>query len=117
VSTAEQHPENQLAELRQFCERAGLDVVAEYTDADSGARADRAQFQRMLADIERQLIRERTRAGLARARAMGKRIGRPPAQADAQAIAEMAAHGKSARDSLRAGTFGIHRAAEARSAQ
>jgi DNA invertase Pin-like site-specific DNA recombinase len=163
VSTADQHPENQLAELRQFCERAGLDVVAEYTDADSGAKPNRAAFQRMLADaarrrfdvlvfwsldrlsregvartiqhlarleaygvrfkclkhpeldttapwgwvivamlaaladIERQLIRERTRAGLARARALGKRIGRPPADADSSAIAAMAAQGKSAR--------------------
>jgi DNA invertase Pin-like site-specific DNA recombinase len=35
-----------------------------------------------VAEIERDLISERTRAGLARARAQGKRIGRPPGAKD-----------------------------------
>ena len=42
VSTKEQTTENQERELRQWAERLGLEVVAVYADAMSGARSDRA---------------------------------------------------------------------------
>lgn len=40
-------------------------------------------FLAAIAEFERDLIRERTRAGMARARAEGKSIGRPPVEWDA----------------------------------
>lgn len=168
VSTDEQHADNQLRELREWCASAGHDVVAEYVERESGASAERAEFRRLMADaarrrfellvfwsldrvsregvartiqhlarleaygirfrslrqpeldttapwgwvivammaalaeVERQMIRERTRAGLARARAMGKRIGRPPVAAPIPLIMQAAAQGKSAADIARA---------------
>jgi DNA invertase Pin-like site-specific DNA recombinase len=141
-----QDPENQLRQLRQWCESAGHEIVHEYIDRESGRKdaQGRKQFaalfedahkrkfdcvlfwaldrfsregmvptvmhlQRLagsgvsfhsytephlstdnellrnillavmssLAKVESQKIGERTRAGIARARAQGKRIGRP----------------------------------------
>ena len=45
-----------------------------------GAPAGKAMFQMMgvFAEFERAMIQERVRAGLARARSEGKRLGRPP---------------------------------------
>lgn len=42
------------------------------------------QLAAAFAEYERALIRERTRAGIAAARAAGRRIGRPPALTDEQ---------------------------------
>src|SRR2546425_4711984 len=137
-----QDPENQLRDLRQWCQ--GHELVGEYVDYESGRKANRKQFallfedasrrkfdcvlfwaldrfsregmvptiihlQRLssygvsfhsyteahlatdnelvrnillallasLAKVEAQKISERTKAGMARARANGKRIGRP----------------------------------------
>ena len=141
-----QDPENQLRELRAWCDTAGHTVVHEYIDHESGRKdaQGRKQFARLfedahkrkfdcilfwaldrftregmvptvmhlqrlagcgvsfhsytephlstdnellrnillavmssLAKVESQKIGERTRAGMARARAQGKRIGRP----------------------------------------
>ena len=141
-----QDPENQLRELRTWCDKAGHTIVQEYIDRESGRNGtkNRKQFaalfedahkrkfdcvlfwaldrftregmvptilhlQRLagcgigfhsytephlatdnelvrnillallasLAKVESQKIGERTRAGIARARAQGKRIGRP----------------------------------------
>ena len=149
VSTADkgQDPENQLMQLRTWCERMGYLVAGEYVEHESGAKgADRRpQYAQLFADaarrkfdmvvvwaldrfsrsgltatvvdlqrlsshgvsfhsfsephlstdnelvrdvllavlaslakLERQKISERTRAGLERARAKGKRLGRAP---------------------------------------
>jgi DNA invertase Pin-like site-specific DNA recombinase len=51
-----------------------------------------------VAELERSLIAERVRAGLRNARAKGKRLGRPPAVADASQIAALRAHGRSWRE-------------------
>ena len=148
VSTTDkgQDPENQLRELRAFCDRMSYDVTHEYVDRESGRKgvADREQFNQLfkdaarrkfdlvlfwsldrfsreglsqtvmhlqrltkhgvgfrsymeehlstgdevsqdillgvfaaLAKMESRKISERTKAGMARARANGKRIGRP----------------------------------------
>jgi DNA invertase Pin-like site-specific DNA recombinase len=45
-----QHPENQLVPLREFAARQGYTVAAEYVDRMSGAKAERPQFQRLMAD-------------------------------------------------------------------
>jgi DNA invertase Pin-like site-specific DNA recombinase len=54
VSTQEkrgrQDPEVQLKQLRRFAATQGWKVTEEYIDRDTGAKADRTQFQRMLAD-------------------------------------------------------------------
>lgn len=143
VSTANgsQTTENQLLELRRYCEARGWQVYAEYTDEMSGAKDRRPGLERLLLDarrrrfggvvtwaldrigrdlkhllhvveelqalnvplvslkegfdfgsasgrlqlalmaalaqFERERLKERTIAGLERARAQGKRLGRP----------------------------------------
>jgi DNA invertase Pin-like site-specific DNA recombinase len=39
VSTVDQHPETQMLDLRQLAHQRGLEIVAEYTDKISGAKA------------------------------------------------------------------------------
>ena len=39
--------ENQRRQLREFCDAQGWQIVAEYIDEESGAKSDRAGFQRM----------------------------------------------------------------------
>src|SRR5687767_4458433 len=65
-------------------ERAGVRFVCTSQGIDTGGRGD--PMSRLLltmlaavAEFERELIRSRTRMGLERARARGKRLGRPPA--------------------------------------
>lgn len=50
------------------------------------------------AQFERDLIAERVRAGMAHARAMGKRIGRPRAVIDAERVRQFRSEGKSLRE-------------------
>ena len=52
VSTADgrQEVDNQLAELRRFAAAQRWENASEYIDHESGGRADREQFQRMLVD-------------------------------------------------------------------
>jgi DNA invertase Pin-like site-specific DNA recombinase len=45
-----QDTENQLHELREFCQRQSWTIDHEYIDRASGKTADRPQFQRMFAD-------------------------------------------------------------------
>src|SRR5215472_8299636 len=49
VSTKDkgQETENQLCQLREFADRNGWRIVAEYIDYESGKASDRAQFQQM----------------------------------------------------------------------
>ena len=50
VSTGKQELEIQLEEIRQFAARKGWTLVASYSDVASGAREDRTDFRRLLAD-------------------------------------------------------------------
>jgi DNA invertase Pin-like site-specific DNA recombinase len=151
VSTLDQEPENQLAELRRYAEARGW-AATEYVDKGvSGAKDRRPALDRLVADarrrrfdvvccwrldrlgrslkhlvtlldelqavgvafvslgegidcttpagklqlhilaalaeFERARIAERVKAGLSRVRAAGRRLGRPPATLDADAIA------------------------------
>lgn len=145
VSTNEvQNPEVQLSELREYAQRRGFTIYAEYVDVGiSGAKEKRPELNRLMADahrrrvdavivwkfdrfarsvshllraletfnslgiafislseqidtttpagkmvftvlgavaeLERELIRERVRAGLRHARAKGRKLGRPKA--------------------------------------
>jgi DNA invertase Pin-like site-specific DNA recombinase len=53
VSTVDQHPETQLLDLRQLAAQRGLEIVKEYTDRISGAKARRPGLDEMLRDARR----------------------------------------------------------------
>src|SRR5881394_2247963 len=58
----------------------GIGLFLHQQGLDTSTPAGKAMFQMMgvFAEFERAMIRERVRAGLARAKAEGKRLGRPP---------------------------------------
>jgi DNA invertase Pin-like site-specific DNA recombinase len=53
VSTFDQHPETQLYDLRQMAQQRGLEIVQEYSDVISGARARRPGLDQLLSDARR----------------------------------------------------------------
>jgi DNA invertase Pin-like site-specific DNA recombinase len=53
VSTVDQHLETQLHDLRQMASQRGLEIVHEYTDRLSGAKARRPGLHRMMTDARR----------------------------------------------------------------
>jgi DNA invertase Pin-like site-specific DNA recombinase len=57
-----------------------IDLFLRQQGLDTTTPAGKAMFQMMgvFAEFERAMIQERVRAGLARARGEGKRLGRPP---------------------------------------
>lgn len=159
VSTLDQHPENQRLDLLALARQRGYQVVAEYEDRISGAKAKRPGLDRLLADarrgrcdvvlvwafdrlarsvrhflevldelnhlnvefvscrenidtggplgramvvilsaiaeLERNLIIERVRAGMRRAKLDGRRIGRAPLEVDRAAVLRDRARGLS----------------------
>ena len=50
VSSLDQHPETQLLDLRQMAAQRGLEIVHEYTDRISGAKARRPGLDQMMTD-------------------------------------------------------------------
>jgi DNA invertase Pin-like site-specific DNA recombinase len=61
-----------------------IDLFLHQQGLDTTTPAGEAMFQMMgvFAEFERAMIQERVRAGLARTRSEGKRLGRPPISAD-----------------------------------
>jgi len=53
VSTLEQHPETQLHDLRGLAAQRGFEIVHEYTDRLSGAKAKRPGLEQLLGDARR----------------------------------------------------------------
>jgi hypothetical protein len=53
VSTLDQHPETQLLDLRQMASQRGYEIVAEFTDRISGAKARRPGLDGLLRDARR----------------------------------------------------------------
>ena len=53
VSTLDQHPETQLYDLRGLAAQRGFEIVGEYTDRISGAKAKRPGLDQLLADARR----------------------------------------------------------------
>ena len=166
VSTIDQHPETQLHDLRGLAAQRGFEIVAEFTDKISGAKARRPGLDQLMADarrkkfdvvmvwafdrmarsvrhfievldelnrlqiefvsfrenvdtggalgralvviigaiaeLERNLIIERVRAGMRRARLEGRRIGRAPLNVDREAILRDRARGMSLTDLAKA---------------
>ncbi|QEX18041.1 resolvase [Hypericibacter terrae] len=85
-----------------------VDLYLHQQGLDTSTPAGRAMFQMLgvFAEFERAMIRERVNAGLARAKAQGKRLGRPPV-ADAKAGKVRAAKDKGLSVRQIAGKFGI----------
>ncbi len=74
----------------------GVDLYLHQQGIDTSTPAGKAMFQMMgvFAEFERAIIVERVKAGLSRARAQGKRLGRPTLPADTeQRIRERLADG------------------------
>jgi len=159
VSTFDQNPQTQLLDLRRLAEQRGFEIVREYVDKISGAKAKRPALDQLLAaahrrecdvvlvwaadrlarsvrhflelldtlnhlgiefvsfrenldtggplgravvvivsavaELERNLIIERVRAGLRRARLEGRQLGRKPLQIDRPALLRDRARGLS----------------------
>jgi len=53
VSTGKQDLDVQLQELREFATRKGWQLVAVYSDVASGAKEDRLEFRKLMADVAR----------------------------------------------------------------
>jgi DNA invertase Pin-like site-specific DNA recombinase len=162
VSTLDQHPETQMYDLRGLAAQRGFEIIHEYTDRISGAKARRPGLDQLLADarrgkfqivmcwafdriarstrhflevldelnhqniefisfrenvdtsgplgramvviigaiaeLERNLIIERVRAGMWRAKLEGRQIGRAPLQVDRVALLRDRENGKSIGD-------------------
>jgi len=86
-------------------DRLGIRVVSAregWLDLDSPVRPLLVAIFGWVAEQERRRLIERTRAGLVKARASGKRLGRPPAQFDAARAKAMLTSGQSMRATARA---------------
>ena len=77
----------------------GIDFVSLTEGIDTTTPAGQLLFHIVgaVAQFERDLIVERVRAGMAHARAMGKRIGRPRAEVDVPSVVSLRNQGQSWR--------------------
>src|SRR5438128_3660393 len=73
-----------LIEMLELFRHLGVEFISLREQIDTGSPLGQAVFTIIaaIAQLERSLIAERVRAGLRRARAEGKRLGRPPLQVD-----------------------------------
>lgn len=69
----------QLLAISEECRSLGVDLVSLRQNIDTTLPAGRLMFQVLgaIGEFERELLRERVKAGMAQARRAGKRIGRP----------------------------------------
>lgn len=93
---------NALELLREF-EQIGVRLVAVKQTFDTDTPLGRAFFTlaAMFAELERSILIERVRAGMARARAEGKHIGRPTRELDLEELRRLRAEGLSIRQVAR----------------
>ncbi len=77
----------------------GIDFVSASDAVDTTTPGGKFMFQILgaVAELERELIRERTIAGLAAARRRGKRLGRRPARVDEDRLLDLREEGLSMR--------------------
>jgi DNA invertase Pin-like site-specific DNA recombinase len=77
----------------------GIDFVSYTEGVDTTTPSGRLLFHMVgaVAQFERDLIAERVRAGIAHAKAIGKRIGRPPAEIDVGQVRSLRARALSLR--------------------
>ena len=96
-------------------DRSGIRIVSArepWLDTGSHVRGLLIAIFSWIAEQEQLRISERTRAGLARARAKGVRVGRPPKQLDVEKLRSLRESGRSYREIARlvgAGASTIHR--------
>ncbi|MGB2890727.1 MAG: recombinase family protein [Candidatus Acidiferrales bacterium] len=78
----------------------GIDFVSYTEGVDTTTPSGQLLFHIVgaVAQFERDLIAERVRAGMAHARAMGKRIGRPRAVVDEVTVSQLRGEGRSLRE-------------------
>ena len=69
----------QLLTIGEECRTLGVDLVSLRQNIDTTLPAGRLTFQILgaVAEFERELLRERVKAGMAQARRTGKHVGRP----------------------------------------
>jgi DNA invertase Pin-like site-specific DNA recombinase len=69
----------QLLTIGEECRSLGVDLVSSRQNIDTTLPAGRLTFQILgaVAEFERELLRERVKAGMAQARRVGKHVGRP----------------------------------------
>jgi DNA invertase Pin-like site-specific DNA recombinase len=77
----------------------GIEFVSLHEAIDTSTPMGRAMFHiaGAFAELEREIIRERVKAGLANAKRRGRRVGRPRAMVNVGKVREMAANGLSRR--------------------
>lgn len=81
----------------------GIEFVSLHEAVDTSTPMGRAMFHiaGAFAELEREIIRERVKAGLQNARRRGKRLGRPRAMLNVATVRQMASTGLSARSIAR----------------
>ena len=69
----------QLLSIAEECKTLGVDLVSLKQNVDTTLPAGRLTFQVLgaVAEFEREMLRDRVRAGMAQARRAGRRVGRP----------------------------------------
>ncbi len=69
----------QLLNIAEECQSMGVDLVSLKQNVDTTLPAGRLTFQILgaVAEFEREMLRERVRAGMAQAKRAGKKVGRP----------------------------------------
>lgn len=93
----------QLLNISEECRSLGVDLVSLRQNIDTTLPAGRLTFQILgaVAEFERELLRERVKAGMAQARRSGKRIGRPALRhfgpAELEGIRSLRSQGTSVR--------------------
>ena len=100
--------------LEEFRAR-GIDFVSVHDGIDTSTPAGRFTFHVIaaVAELEREIIRERVRSGLQAARRRGEKLGRPRARIDIAAALSMRHQGMSYRKiaaKLKVGVATLHRA-------
>ena len=107
-----------LTALEEF-HHLGIDFISYQENIDTSSPLGKAMFTIVaaIAELERSIIVERVRAGIARAKAEGTRLGRPPgSDIDASRVQELLASGLSTRavaKSLGIGLGSVWRAKQA----
>jgi DNA invertase Pin-like site-specific DNA recombinase len=88
-----------LVETLETFRHLGVEFVSLREQIDTGSPLGQAVFTIIaaIAQLERSLIVERVKAGLRRAKADGRRLGRPPVDVDASALAQVVNAGLSVR--------------------
>jgi DNA invertase Pin-like site-specific DNA recombinase len=93
----------QLLTIGEECQSLGVDLVSLRQNIDTTLPAGRLTFQILgaVAEFERELLRERVRAGMAQARRNGKHVGRPALRkfqpTEIQQMRELRSQGTSVR--------------------